>query len=154
MPNNAGSKYAMTRGLSYAQIAQLIRSDIKHAVSEGRLPANAKYSVRTRTFSGGGAIDVVLKDLPGAWVPQDDAKCAGGWCNTHDYHYDGCPAAEHLSTTAANALEVLREIHSSYNYNDSDSMTDYFDVNYYGRPEVERLYPGSFAPINRVAAAI
>lgn len=54
-----GTKYS--RDLDVAEIAKLIRSDIKEAVKTGTLP-KVKYTVRIQRFANGRAIDVHVWD--------------------------------------------------------------------------------------------
>lgn len=134
-----GSKYDKARGLRLADIAKLMREDIKlarkiglKAAGPGALatidpignaPASIKYAVRTQTYSGGGSINIIIKGIPADWytVETDDRG-------------DAYPVA----SAALNALrDELRLIHEAYNYNGSDLMVDYFDVNYYGGVRVE-----------------
>lgn len=137
-----GYKYAEHQGLTNAQVAAKIRADIKTAIKEGLLPAGWKYSVRTRSFAGGGSIDVRVKDCPDAWTDcpgyKGNAMCANYWCRAR------CEIArdearlphttEHkvLSEIGEAARITLERIHGAYNHDGSDIMTDYFDVNYYG----------------------
>ena len=113
-----------------SEIAAAIRGDIKAAVAKGELPKEATYSVRSRNFSGGCAIDVTVQDLPGAWVTQNDPEAVEfhGWLPEDQ---------KVLSKQAAEVKDKVKEIWSAYNYDGSDVMTDYFDVNYYGSVDIE-----------------
>ena len=94
-------------------IAADIRADIKAAKKAGDLPADLKVSVRTRLYSGGGAIDVTLSgwDRDRIWDEND---------------YYGL-------TSEARAVQLhVDAIRRAYNRDASDSMVDYFEVTYYG----------------------
>jgi hypothetical protein len=133
-----GAKYATHR--TYAETAKLMRADIKlarkiglKAADPGSLtvpdpiadaPAAIKFSVRTETFSGGGAIDITISNIPEGWGYTTGINERGRQC--------------HNPTPALAALaDELRAIHQAYNYNGSDPMTDYFDVAYYGGVRAE-----------------
>jgi hypothetical protein len=135
-----GSKYEQTRRLSLTEIAKLIREDIKMSRKAGRVapgsadlaipdpiadaPAEIKYSVRTRYYAGGGAIDLTIKNVPAAW----------GWTEQTDEF--GQP--QKIATPAFEALfDEVERIHNAYNYDNSDSQADYFERNYWGHVSTE-----------------
>lgn len=136
-----GAKYQQVRGMRLADIAKLMRADIKLARKIGlkaaepgviatvdpiaNAPAGIKYSVTTQTYSGGGSIDITIKNIPADW----------GY--THEDRGHG--ELRKVATPALEALAAeLAVIHRAYNYNGSDITTDYFDVNYYGGVSDER----------------
>lgn len=130
-----GSKYDKVKGFTRAEIAKLIREDIKLArkiskqVAEpgalktvdpiGDSPAGIRFSVRTENYSGGGSIDVFIRNIPSGWgfeLQKDD------W---------GEPME--MPTPALRSLaKELKKIMDAYNYDGSDITTDYFDVRFYG----------------------
>jgi len=130
-----GHRYNDTKGLRLTEIAKLIRAEVKLAKKLAKLPAapgavkladvigdtpaEIKIGVRTQYFSGGGSIDVNLSGIPQEW----------GWEMREDrYGY-----VVEMPTEALKALaEALKGIMNSYNYDGSDSMTDYYDVRFYG----------------------
>lgn len=144
-----GYRYDEQRGLTTAEIAKKIRADIKQAVKFGLLPgAPVKYSVRTRTYSGGASIDITVKGWADAWVDcqgqtwteGESHHCTYPWCAASG-EFAGLPGAtvhQVLSQDASVAKMTLERIHGSYNHDGSDSMTDYFDVNYYGSITFDR----------------
>jgi hypothetical protein len=106
-----------------ADIAKDVRADIKAAVKAGTLPgAPVTYSVQTRKFAGGSAIDVTIKGLTDAFIYDPEPNEYGNRQHT--------PACKAL-------LAQVKAIRDAYNYNGSDPMTDYFDVNFYGSVTVE-----------------
>lgn len=138
-----GYRYEEGEKLSTPEIAKLIRKEIKTAIGEGLLPARWKYSVRSESFSGGSSIDVRVKDCADAWMPCPGyqrlsgggrAGCRNAWCKAGGIHMDLAAAEYHdVLTEEAEAAEVtLKRIHGAFNHDGSDSMIDYFDVNYYG----------------------
>jgi hypothetical protein len=147
-----GAKYAETGGQTTAQIAAMIRADIKAAVNVGTLPGKpVKYSVRTDNFSGGSSIDVRVKDWPEAWqectgiIPGSEdgytaRDCRNMWCAGH-YEMRDNPNVEHhkvLTVEGQRVQKVLEVIHRAYNHDGSEILTDYFDVRFYGQVNIDR----------------
>jgi hypothetical protein len=135
-----------------ADIAKLIRRDIKEAIGRGDLPGRASnYSVRSESFSGGSAIRVKAIGLDGLYqqcegfVPASEdgygrRACGDPWCKAGGRHADLPHARYHdiLSVEGRRVEGILKSIHSAYNHDGSDVMTDYFDVRYYGGVDIER----------------
>ena len=109
----AGSKY--DKNLDIAQIAKMVRADLKQAVKEGKLPEH-KVSVRVRRYAGGQSLDVAV------------TQCAALGSSDRDEGGVRKPQAMFMHT-------VMSQIIAAYNYDNSDLMTDYFDVNFYGHVE-------------------
>lgn len=122
-----GAKYDATRDLRPAELAARIRADIKAA----KLPAGVKVSVRLHTYSGGYSIDVKITALPEGF-PVMSPKAAS-WRKQFgphkDYPFYWCEAT---SDELRALIDQLKSIHDSYNRDNSDSMTDYFDTRFYG----------------------
>jgi hypothetical protein len=132
-----GAKYDHERRLRTTDIAALIRQDIKLAVKLARLaaapgalavpdpftgvPAQIRYSIRSKYFSGGSSIDIFIQHIPDAWgfAEQEDPYWPG--------HMETRPTPELRALAAA-----LKEIMGAYNHDGSDSMTDHYDVRFYG----------------------
>lgn len=141
-----GARYEEVKHLSLTEIAKRIREDIKLArkVEErigaptgsdvalvdslaalATMPKQIKISVRTEYFSGGGSIDVRIYNLPEkGWghVEEEDMWGQKRWV----------PGPELRAI-----LTALEEIHGAYNFDGSDSMVDYFHVNYYGHVDID-----------------
>lgn len=115
---------------SAADIAKLIRRDIRAAIKAGDLPGTAKnYSVRSRSYSGGQAIDVVAKDLdglridcpgykvgsqvesenhPGMWTAT---SCGNRWCKAGGYGGPGAETHQVLSEEGQRICKLLQSFH-------------------------------------------
>jgi hypothetical protein len=107
-----------------AEIAAAIRNDIKEAVKRGELP-RAKYSARLQRFSGGKSITITYADAPFDLFSREFLKFD---IETKGHrHYDG----ERYSPERKQLEEKLEEIAAAYNYDGSDTQTDYFNVNFY-----------------------
>jgi hypothetical protein len=128
-----GSKYDSTTYKTAAEIAKLIRADIRSAITKGDLPGAARnYSVRIENYSGGRSINVLAKGLPGAWREQDPS------IDVISSYDDGRPLRPVLTNEGARIERLLQSFHDAYNYDHGDPMTDYFNVNYYGHARIER----------------
>ena len=130
-----GAKYDEARGRGTVEIAKLIRADIRLALKVAKatagpgalvvhdplaaLPDGLKITVRTHLYSGGSSIDIVVRNIPDNWA----------WVEVDDYL--GHPRK--VASPALKALaDELKAISDAFNYDGSDLMTDYFDVNFYG----------------------
>lgn len=133
-----GSKYASMGGkyLTAAEIAKLVRADIKLALKVARtaaepgslalpdplakLPAEVTVTVRIENFSGGRSIDAIMRGVPEDWgfSPQKDR-----WSG----QMRSLPSRELKA-----AARVLKDIINAYNYDGSRPEVDYYDVNFYG----------------------
>lgn len=120
-----GNKYAATSNLSTTEIAGLIRADIKAAQARGALPKAMKVSVTRDYFSGGSSIDVNIKSFPGTIHTP-------GYVAQSKLHFvHPCLAAPRYEANVKAALETLEQIVNAYNFDGSDSMSDYFHVRFY-----------------------
>ena len=100
-----GSKYQEVKNLSIKEIAKLVRKDLKQF-------NNCKFSV----ISDRNSITVYLMDLSlDKLTINDDYKTAGAKFVVFQKDF----------------RNKLKEILDQYNYNNSEIMTDYFDVNFY-----------------------
>lgn len=146
-----GSKY--DRDLDVADIAKLIRAEIKDLVKRAALPADWKYSVRCRRFAGGASIDVTATSpvpvylcSPGYYAagPTDrlvDLPIAGEWRACKIRANDQW----HVSNDDARIAgvkyvhDVLQALRWQYNHDGSEIQVDYFDVNFYGSVDIESV---------------
>ena len=112
-----GDKY--DGSMDVKDIAKLVRADIKSMIKAGGLP-KGKYSVKIERFAGGQSLDIEIKEID---------------CQIVDLEYFLYPETNqwnHFYTKEAQAFEtMLKAIVWQYNHDGSDSMTDYFDVNFY-----------------------
>lgn len=133
--------YERTYGYLYEEArpvkedAASIRRTIKTLAKAELIPSDWTYSVRYRSFAGGCAIDVrgvspraiyaadpdafrehALNHETGAWVM--------GW-------------KDKLTIEARTVLDTLHELLGAHNHDGSEIMVDYFDVKFYGVPEID-----------------
>lgn len=124
-----GNRYDETRTLDVADVARLIRADIKAAVKAGRIPKGPRYSVRTSRFSGGCSIDVNVSNWDG------DCRVLGSDARSCSDHPDFADSYVYTAEADA-AVKVLRSITGNYNRDNSDSQTDYYDVRFYSHVQI------------------
>lgn len=125
-----GTKYEATRGLGSADIAARIRADIKAAQKAGTVPPGLKISVRKHSYSGGYSIDVRVTALPPSFTIYNP-----DYLRHEKEHERGAFVpfyGDRLSPEWKAAKAALEALHGAYNRDNSDSMSDYFDVRYYG----------------------
>lgn len=91
-----GKKYEATKDLDIAEIAKLVRQELKELLGA------YKISVRVHRYSMGQAINV--------WITGTQT--------------------EERSTEAKKIEAQARQVLDQYNYDDSDSLSDYYDVRF------------------------
>jgi hypothetical protein len=109
-----GEKYEKTKKLSTVEVAKLIRREIK------KKHPHILVSVRSKYFSMGSSIDVIIKDcdfnpINPAWNPRNIDMG-----NNPRY-----------TDKARQLIKELEEIGNRYRRVDCDGMIDYFDVNFW-----------------------
>lgn len=119
-----GAAYRATQSLDVTEIAKRMRVNLRNAQELGGLPAEMTFTVRTRKFAGGCAVDVHLSGMPDSWTYKAPGAPA-------DYVHD-VPHFGGLTGAARAAVKLADEMLQAYNRDDSDSMTDHFDVHFYG----------------------
>ena len=115
-----GSKYQ--ENMDIKDIAKEIRKAIK---MDG-----FKFSVKIRRYSGGQSLNVGIKEVPDNFQM---AAAKESW-NGYGQRWEYSPELKQL-------MDNIKAIINSYNYDGSDSMVDYFDVNFYGFVDVEYGFP-------------
>jgi hypothetical protein len=116
-----GEKYDET--LDVAQIAKKVRKDIAEAMRGGRLP-KMTVSVRISRYSMGQSIDVTLAGAPQPIFNPDRLRSGHA-------HVDG-RALPIYNDYGRDILEHVEAIVAAYNYDNSDSQSDYYDTNFGG----------------------
>ena len=117
-----GDKY--NGKLSTVEIAKLIRQDIKNHIEMGCLP-DAKYSVRSKYFSGGSSIDVHVSNLEHKVYTPEMVH----YLKLREFPPIGVTC---YTKVAENLLNTVQKIMDQYNHDGSEIQSDYFDVNFYG----------------------
>lgn len=129
-----GKKYQAVKNLSLKDIAKLIRQEIRETYPEW------KISVRVDHHS---SIDLRVKDSPIKLYNKEwailyiEAKETKDWSKfseatrpyiNRQYNHE---KLERFTDEAKKIFDNFKLIVEQYNFDDSDSQTDYFHVNYY-----------------------
>ena len=120
--NFEGSKYDSNR--TTADCAKRIRADIK---ASKRIPKGTKVSVRTKYFSGGSSIDIRITAFPLQFLNVWNVRHTGSVFQLLPGH----KAYERYTPIMQRTLDELQNTVAAYKMDQSDSMTDYFCVNFY-----------------------
>jgi hypothetical protein len=122
-----GSKYQQGRDI--AEVAKDVRKDLRAAVKARQLPKGFKASVRIERYSMGRSLNVVVKAAPGVQIFNDTYLAAMGkglsWPPS-----DRAAWPKHGRFTAEGVAlqKTVEDICNAYNYDRSDSMTDYYNT--------------------------
>lgn len=116
------------RSFDITDVARMFREDVKAAKKAGELPKALKLSVRIERFAGGTAINVVIKAC--GFNPMNKVRVVLD--NTDSNLFLSLSNPPTIHTEEAHALkDKLESMLKRYNYDNSDSQSDYFDVNFY-----------------------
>ena len=115
-----GPKFDPRRRCASAEVAKLLRADLKTAQSSGALPRTAVFSVRSELFAGGQSVRVEIRNLPDREI-----------LDTHPDYPD------RLNRDARELERTVRRMANAYNRDASDSQSDVFDVHYYAHVTIE-----------------
>jgi hypothetical protein len=111
-----GKSYTATKNLRVTEIAKLVRADIKAI-----MPKGFKVSVRS-TYN---TISATVTGVPAGFQYWTDEFLA---------HNDRCFfEGTRLTAEARVVIGALERIVGAYNYDNSDSQSDYFDTRFYAR---------------------
>lgn len=122
--NFEGSKYQSTKDLSIREIAALIRKDLKkYPTKDGY-----KFSVRSEVFRGGQSIAVTIRSIPEDIAVETSEFVTWREQNPHS-SYLGAPQRYSDELTAL--IDDVKDIVNAYNFDNSDSSSDYFHQNFY-----------------------
>lgn len=119
---------------SLKEIAQEVRTQLKKEFP------NCKFSVMTEYYSMGQSLYVRLMSAPfAAFAKSTDVngyERRRDYCQLNEYTLRGREPeelvcnGEYLTREAWDVMKRAEEIGNANNWNNSDSMTDYYDVNY------------------------
>ncbi|MBS1635239.1 MAG: hypothetical protein JST26_04895 [Bacteroidetes bacterium] len=125
-----GKKHKNAEGLSTSKIAGLIKKEL-----EIEFEGIAKFSVTSDVFSGGSSITVKILDLTFNPYTEHFLNAFKGGQSIEEYnyehrnHYNQYP--DRFNDEFKKLVSKVKTITNQYNFNDSDSQTDYFHVGYY-----------------------
>ena len=119
-PVVTGPKFDRDQWRTSAEVARMLRADLKAAQQSQALPPTAVFSVRSESFAGGQAVRVEIRNLPDSEILDDH------------------PDYAHRLNTAARELErTVRRMANAYNRDASDPQSDVYDVHYYAHVDIE-----------------
>jgi hypothetical protein len=140
-----GTRYH--REYTIKDIANFVKSYVKDVYPTW------KFSIRTKYFSGGCEIDMAITEVPyqihtvenikkyintsyafGSYSDEQKEKRIQYYINDFENGKEIQNIknnVEMLNEKAAYVIKDIEELVQSYNYDDSDAMTDYFDTNFY-----------------------
>jgi len=121
-----GSKY--DPDLDVVEIAKRVRKDLKQEYS------GCKFSVRIQRFSMGRSLDVTIKHTDFQVVNPDRVRFR---VENPEWDYAKTNAPELYTTEGEALLKRVKEIVQAYNFDDSDSMSDYYRVNFFQNIEFD-----------------
>lgn len=124
----SGSIYNKEKLTDLTEIAKRIRKDIAGLKKSGKIPSETKISVKK---SSGRAIDLTLTGFSSD-VPMFDTE----WLSKRSAGDD--LTGRGYSSEMESLIKYVNALVDQYNYDNSEPMTDDFDVNFYGgRLDVE-----------------
>lgn len=129
-----GNRY--DRSLDTADVAKIIRKEIRRDVKVGKLP-KGKYGVRIQRFSGGSSIRVAISDL-GFHVHNPERV---RFDLEHPNTYPG-----NLEIYNERARELVKDLEArvgAFNFDGSETMVDYFHVNFYAHVGFDHEWEGA-----------
>lgn len=125
-----GSKYKYTKDLKTSEIAKLIKKEL-----DIQFEGEAKFSVTSDVYTGGSSINVKIYDV--TINPYEDhfLKAIQKGETIEEYnlankdHHNSY--IERFNKEFKALIKKVETISNQYNFDDSDSQSDYFHVNYY-----------------------
>jgi hypothetical protein len=125
------SKYEA--GLDITEIAKRLRREIKAAVKAEELP-KCKYSVRISRYSMGQSLHVSITETPFPVhnrryleLEHDILHCDDG--RSHGMYIER-DETQRWTQEAIDLIPKVKALANQWNYDGSDSQTDYYHVNY------------------------
>lgn len=125
------SKYE--QGLDITEIAKRLRKEIREAVKAGELP-KCKYSVRISRYSMGQSLNVRITETPfpihnRRYLELDHAILYGGSQDKAPLRWE-LEETDRWTQEANDLIPKVEAMANQWNYDGSDSQTDYYHVNY------------------------
>jgi len=125
-----GANYSKVEDLPLKEIAKIIRTELKQF-------KDCKFSVTCQNYSGGSSLSIGIK--PDFKVFSDTYELFRSTVTDllfidwlRENYLEPYNIQEQMYTLrASEVLKKVKKIVESYNYDDSDSMTDYFNCGFY-----------------------
>lgn len=124
-----GAKFEAVRSLDVKEIAKRMRADVKAL----KLPAGFKVRIWIERFAGGQSIDLRVDEVPEGFKFWSVKMAA--WRKQFGDNFDHRAPLRGDEQHSAEYNELrgkLDAIYMAYKRDNSDSQSDYFNVNFYG----------------------
>lgn len=118
--------------LSVKEIAVRIRADIKAAITRGEIPA-----VKTSVRSDRNSIDVTIVSWPKDFQVSNAERVIHDHLHPNQSGFIDDRELPYHTDAARSLIKKIESMRNAYNFDDSDPMTDYFHVNYYGGTHID-----------------
>lgn len=131
MHNFEGSNYQKSKDLSVVEIGKLIKQEFKKEFPE------IKLSVKSQVYSGGCSIHAYITEFSGQIFSEEyleyrtDPDAILNYELFSDYCDRKVLSPVRFTPEVLKTLDRLEEIGNSFNFDDSDSQTDYFSNSFY-----------------------
>jgi len=133
MPLSIGTNYEKARGLTIVEIAKLVRKDIKTYIKENNLKG-LKVSVTTEKYSGCRSLNAEIVKVPSNYgAITNEYLRATQWLQDYSNSY----GVERYTPEFNQVIDDIKKIIESYNREDIDIQSDYFNVSYYSRVSID-----------------
>jgi hypothetical protein len=117
--------------MDIADIARAVRAGIKADIKAGTLP-QGKYSVRLDRFAGGQSLRIEISGLQTHKLIVNPLRAIWERDNPHETPFDQPrKVSAPWTTEGERILKHVESLANAYNFDGSDSQSDYFDVNFY-----------------------
>ncbi len=134
-----GNNYELTRNMDIKELSKLVKKELSIEFPEW------KFSVKIERFAGGQSMNVYIVDMP--YNPFSEEADAAYKADKHpDLHTN--QRVELYNPKYLADSKKINKIIKQYNYDDSDSQTDYFDVRYYSHLKLEDSIKAKYYPNN------
>jgi len=116
-----GNKYGETKDLDLRDVAKLVRKDLKATFGKAW-----KFSVRIERYSMGQSLNVEITKAPCSLYHKATSPRAVAYHQTSE------------RTQAADlAIKTVNDITDAYNYDDSDSQSDYYSKRFAAYAQID-----------------
>jgi len=143
MATTYGEKYE--KGLDVTEIAKQLRKEIKAGVKAGDLP-KCKYSVRTSRYSMGQSLNVLVSETPFPVNNRRFLELEYALLHKHtgtltrDEQFAEFGETKRWTQEAIDLIMTLAVMVDQWNFDGSDSQSDYFHVNYFSSVDYDAHY--------------
>lgn len=132
-----GSNYERTAGMDIKELAKLIKEELNIYFPDW------KFSVKISRYSGGQSMRISIVDMP--YTPFSKEV---DYAYKNNTHYDSHMRYEIYNEQYLKDYKKIKSITEQYNFDDSDTQSDYFHVRYYAFVDLDSSIKEKFYPEN------